>query len=68
MAPEAFDSSEYGPALDVFTFGLVLFELIVGPRAFSGTIFQIDSALLNGKRPSIGNEIPQLSRELITRC
>jgi serine/threonine protein kinase len=68
LSPEALAEGEYSPAVDVFAFALVLFELIVGPRAFSGTDFQISSAIVNGNRPSIGNEIPQLSRELITHC
>jgi serine/threonine protein kinase len=68
LSPEALKDNIYGPALDVFAFGLVMFELIVGPQAFSGTEFQRANNIVYGKRPSIGAGIPQLSRDLITRC
>ena len=37
MAPELFDSSEPSPASDWYAFGVILYQLLVGKRPFSGS-------------------------------
>jgi len=40
MAPEQFiDSSMVGPALDIYSFGVVMFEMLTGEAPFSGSNF-----------------------------
>jgi serine/threonine protein kinase len=57
LSPEAIRDNIYGSAVDVFGFGVVVFELIVGRQAFIGTAFELSYDIVNEKRPSIGDEI-----------
>jgi serine/threonine protein kinase len=38
MAPETYDECDYTPAVDVYSFALILYELVVGQPAFPATI------------------------------
>jgi hypothetical protein len=38
MAPEMYDDGDYTNAIDVFSFALILYELIVGETVFPKTI------------------------------
>jgi serine/threonine protein kinase len=69
MAPEV-SYGQYGPACDVYSFGLILYGIVVGNELLSGpgrkTNLFIDLQL--GKRPKIPTEVVQVSRDLIERC
>jgi serine/threonine protein kinase len=68
LSPEVLENDEYGRPMDVFAFGLIVFELIVGPKVFTGSFAHISTAIVHGVRPQIPNQIPAISRDLITRC
>ncbi|NEQ52924.1 MAG: serine/threonine protein kinase, partial [Leptolyngbya sp. SIO3F4] len=59
MAPERF-YRQYSPAADVYAVGVMLFELLVNRRPFSGTPTALQSAHLNQPVP----EVEQLSGPL----
>lgn len=54
MAPELLENQPYGFPVDVYAYGMVLFELLTGELPFAG-LQQVDivRAVGNGERPSI---------------
>jgi serine/threonine protein kinase len=69
FAPELLVDEEYGPPVDVFAFGVVVFELVVGKRAFTGrTPMAVQNKISSGYRPLIPPDLPQLTRNLIDVC
>ncbi|KAE8056092.1 hypothetical protein FH972_012890 [Carpinus fangiana] len=70
MAPEMIQHRPYTQKVDVYSFGIVLWELITGHLPFQNmTAVQAAFAVVNkGVRPNIpGNCLPVLS-EIMTRC
>jgi serine/threonine protein kinase len=70
LAPECYDNID-DPANDVFSFGLILYELIVGKPAFSksATLNSIAGAIvLKNWRPDIPNSVSPETAELIQDC
>lgn len=51
MAPEQFEGSEATEQSDIYSLGLLLYEIFTGQRLFSGTVFDISSAHSRPKRP-----------------
>jgi hypothetical protein len=68
QAPEVLMGDEYGQPFDVFAFGLVLFELIVGPKVFTGRPSAVEQQIVSGKRPPIPSDVLDVSRQLIEGC
>jgi len=62
MAPERF-YGQYSPASDLYSVGIILFELISGHRPFSGTPQELMSAHLN--RPVQLDAIPEVWRSFV---
>jgi serine/threonine protein kinase len=70
MAPEVY-GGEYGPKVDVYSFGLILYEIVVGNCLFScegGNKGKLYDDLRKGWRPAIPSEVKEVSRRLIERC
>jgi serine/threonine protein kinase len=67
-APEILMEKGYDQSCDVFSFGLVLFELIVGPQVFTGETHEIKEQIKCNVRPEIPVGVFPGVRELITRC
>ena len=65
MAPEQLDSSEkVSPATDIYSFGLVLFEMVTGQRAFpSANLLSGIAQRLSGSPPSALALAPDLRAE-----
>ena len=58
IAPEVLESNQYGPKADVYSFGILMFEVIMGHRAFPElfkkkppTFVSFSSSVIQGKRP-----------------
>ncbi len=64
MAPERF-YGQYSPAADIYSVGVLLFELLAGHRPFSGTPLELMSAHLN--RPlSLPDTVPEIWHPILT--
>jgi serine/threonine-protein kinase len=64
MAPERF-YGQYSPASDLYAVGVMLYEMIVGERPFTGLPGEIASAHLN-QRVEVPNTVPLPLRSAIT--
>lgn len=70
MAPEQFMSIEYTIAADVYSFGIILWQIFTQEHPFPDkkTIEDLKIAIMNGERPEISDRmIPELAN-LIRRC
>ncbi|RIB06535.1 kinase-like domain-containing protein, partial [Gigaspora rosea] len=70
VAPEVFSKGYYTKASDIYSFGLIMWELAVGQTPFSEYKHDKDlvSDICNGIRPDIDRSIPQFYVELMTIC
>jgi predicted Ser/Thr protein kinase len=67
-APEL-QRGEVHKSVDIFSFGLILYELATGRRVFDGTqaADDLQAEKLQGQRPSMEGVLPSL-RQILTRC
>jgi serine/threonine protein kinase len=70
MAPEMYDDEEYTNAVDVFSFALILYELLVGETAFPRTITPMNlmKRVAGQNRPSLPASMNVTMKEIIARC
>ncbi|KAH9301727.1 hypothetical protein KI387_013310 [Taxus chinensis] len=70
MAPEMIQHRSYNYKVDVYSFGIVLWELITGMLPFQNmTAVQAAFAVVNrGVRPTIPQDCPTSLSEIMTRC
>jgi serine/threonine protein kinase len=68
MSPEQLNGKEADPRSDIFSFGLVLYEVLSGKRAFGGsTAASVIAAILERPAPSVADIAPPaLDRALKT--
>jgi serine/threonine protein kinase len=70
MAPEMYEDGEYTGAVDVFSFALILYELLVGEPVFSPA--QSPTALMkqarSHERPTLPDEMNVVVKRIIVRC
>jgi len=68
MSPEQAEGKKVDARSDIFSFGLVLYEMVTGRRAFQGeTKLSILSAILHKEPPPLEGAPPELEK-IITRC
>jgi serine/threonine protein kinase len=69
MAPEVGDH-HYDEKVDVYSFGIILYEIVVGDALFSGPGNKLGLLvnLQNGWRPKIPDSVKPVSKELIEKC
>ncbi|XP_065676896.1 mitogen-activated protein kinase kinase kinase 7 isoform X2 [Hydra vulgaris] len=68
MAPEVFIGTRYAEKCDVYSFGIILWEMLARKKPFEGNPFQIMWKVHEGKRPFPINGIPSCLEILIQRC
>jgi serine/threonine protein kinase len=70
MAPEMFTDDEYSPAVDVYSFSLIVYELLVGEAAFPATLGL--GALMEkvgaGARPPLPCDMDETVKGFISWC
>jgi serine/threonine protein kinase len=70
IAPELYTDAPPTPQVDVFSFGVILYEIVVGWPAFDPQLSacQLMNHVCSGKRPVIPPTVSAFVRTLIQRC
>ncbi|XP_069699791.1 mitogen-activated protein kinase kinase kinase 7-like isoform X2 [Periplaneta americana] len=71
MAPEVFEGSSYTEKCDVFSWGIILWEVLSRRKPFDeigGSAFRIMWAVHTGERPPLINGCPKPLEQLMTSC
>ena len=69
MSPEQINGREADARSDIFSFGLVLYEMLTGKRAFSGeTAASVMGAILERPAPSLGDVAPPALDRVLKKC
>ena len=77
MAPEVINSDQYNTKADVYSFGILMYEVIMGKRAYASLLhgkkklnqFQFKKRVSDGLRPEIKpGEIKKSFQTLIEKC
>ncbi|HEV2668647.1 MAG TPA: protein kinase, partial [Blastocatellia bacterium] len=69
MAPEQVRGQEADPRADIFTLGLILYEMLSGNRAFTGdSTADVMSAILKEEPPELGMKISPGLEKVVRRC
>lgn len=70
MAPELFQNAPYDGRVDVYAFGMIMFEVVTGVSPFADIVnpMALGMKIVNGERPEIPEGTPEIYSQLIERC
>nr|WIL03466.1 serine/threonine kinase [Cedratvirus plubellavi] len=68
-APEIIRGEKYDEKVDIYSFAVVMWQLITGKEPYKGCNFmKVSLDILNGERPPIPPECPRSCKKLMKRC
>ena len=69
MSPEQAEAKSVDARSDIFSFGVVLYEMLSGRRAFPGdSTIAILAAILNKEPAPLGADVSTELRDIVARC
>jgi len=69
MSPEQVTGSPAGPQSDIFSLGIILFEMLTGKLAFERTTsVETMSAILRDEPPDLPASVPPAIAQIVARC
>ena len=69
MSPEQAEGKPLDARSDIFSFGVVLYEMLTGRRAFLGdSAASVLTAVLREEPAPLGEKIPRDLKKIVTRC
>src|SRR5437762_3372592 len=70
LAPEVLSKKPYTMESDIYSFGMIMWELTTGKKPFHDRPHNhiLISDILNGERPQITDDTPEFYAELMKRC
>ena len=69
MSPEQLEGGEAGPRSDIWSFGVMLYEMAAGERPFRGeSLYRLCSAILQEPAPPLPDHVPSGLAAVIRRC
>src|SRR5207248_791733 len=69
MSPEQLQGQEADPRSDIFSFGVVLYEMLTGKQAFAGASpASVIAAILEREAPSVSSVAPPALDHVLRRC
>jgi hypothetical protein len=75
MAPELAWEESYGREVDVFSFGLTLWEIVTGEKVFADVLAAarsnrrvVSRKIYEGARPKLDGKMPKRAQDLMERC
>jgi serine/threonine protein kinase len=68
-APEIIRGDKYGEKADVYSFGIIMWEVLTRRQPFAGRNFMgVSLDVLEGRRPQIPQECPPAFKKLMNKC
>jgi serine/threonine protein kinase len=71
MAPEVIKGHRYSNKADIFSFGVLLYEIVTGQKPLQqtgGNQFQLSAKITSGSREKIPDDVEPFTAALISRC
>lgn len=69
MAPEVFERDNYSPKVDIYSYGIILWEMLTKEVPYSNLKdYEIYPHVINGNRPTIPTSCPHGLEKLIKSC
>jgi serine/threonine protein kinase len=68
-APEVIRGEKYSEKADVFSFGIIMWEVLTRKQPFAGRNFMgVSLDVLEGRRPAVPNDCGQAFKKLMKKC
>ncbi|POG61717.1 kinase-like domain-containing protein, partial [Rhizophagus irregularis DAOM 181602=DAOM 197198] len=70
IAPEIFKGSQFSKGADIYSMGMIMWELTTGCKPFANVELNADLVykILDGERPLITEDTPEIYANLMKRC